>query len=345
MKFFNNFNRKKSIFIVSVPKSGTIYTWNKLAQLTNFKVPNFAKIKNFSLHCAGQDFNHGIYAYSDVYSTVLRPNVLKKYRFNNVLLAHMGASKNNKIVLELTGFDKITVLLRDPKDALVSWFYHCEKHHNWDYYSKIYFHPKEYYSWNKKKKIDHLIKSYFPLIANLIKSWLYEYNLNSKKINLMRFDELKSHPDQYFKNILNFHQVEQHNNIDFAPKKDAMHFRKGLNKEWKNELTTDQIIQCNAIIGSDFKELFNTIICKKINTKVLLSKKNANSFHRKLSNFIYQYPNSELLYNALIKVCKYKKIKNIIKFEKIIKSIDYDDHGNFYLEKERLDSIKEYLYQ
>ena len=43
-----NFISKKNIFIVSVPKSGTDYTWNKLNELTNLKIPPFSKMKNLS---------------------------------------------------------------------------------------------------------------------------------------------------------------------------------------------------------------------------------------------------------------------------------------------------------
>ena len=328
-----------SMFLVSVPKSGTIYTWNMLSRITGLKIPLFEKMKNFSKQCDGIDYDHGVYSYSDAYTTVLRPDLLKKYSYNYVVLSHMGASHNNVSILNEIGFKKVTVLLRDPKDALISWYYHCEKHHNYKYYSKMYYHPKEYYDWDKKKKINHLIRSYYPIIINIIKSWLNEYFQNTNNINLMFFDELKTNPEIYFNKIIKFHNLQIINDVDLSPIKNKFHFRKGENKEWMKELSSEQIELCNSITGKDFTEQFNKIIKKKLGKNFQFRKKNIS----KIYNLLNIYPNSNLLYDYLIKIESNTNNNKIKKLRSFVNKLNFDDGGNFYLEKERIRQVKELI--
>lgn len=337
-----NFISKKNIFIVSVPKSGTDYTWNKLNELTNLKIPPFSKMKNFSKHCGGYDFNHGVHVYSDIYSTVLRPETLRKYINGYIMMTHMGASFNNLEVLKMLGIEKISFLVRNPKDALISWYYHCEKHQNYNYFSKLYYHPKSYYQFTKEKKIDHLIRHYFPIIISQINSWFNRKLEFSESVNIVNFDYLKKNPQMYFKEILKFHDITKYNmDINFTPVKDKFHFREGDNRAWIKELNSNQIDLCNMLIGDSFKNFYEHYLINSL-PKDFFSENFNLDYVDILKNNLIKYPNTPCLHKVFIKYLKKIKSKKYSFFSKKLKSNNYDDYGNFYNDYEYVNLLKQH---
>jgi len=47
---------------------------------------------------------------------------MKLYTQGHIFGAHMQASYHNITILEESGIGRVTVLLRDPRDAFVSWY-------------------------------------------------------------------------------------------------------------------------------------------------------------------------------------------------------------------------------
>ena len=130
-----------SIFFVTLPKSGTVFTWYSLEQAIKLKVPEFHKLEGWPEYTRGADFAcRDLYACGDYNTQLLRPENMQLFMRGFIFGAHMQASYHNMRVLKEAGIEKITVLLRDPRDAFISWVHHLRNlgPSARDYHSKIY---------------------------------------------------------------------------------------------------------------------------------------------------------------------------------------------------------------
>ena len=85
-------------------------------------------------------------------------------------------------VLKETGIDRIAVLLRDPRDAFVSWVNHLRTlgPKARDYHSRIYHWPMEYYLWTLEKQFSYQIRTFLPVVVNWIKGLVRTILLRQK---------------------------------------------------------------------------------------------------------------------------------------------------------------------
>lgn len=235
----------KSIFFVTLPKSGTVYTWSTICNMTDFKMPEFHTMEGWELYATGRDFScTQLYACGDFNTQLLRPSEMHHYMDGYFFGAHMQASYHNMTILEEAGFDRIVVLLRDPRDAFISWVHHLnnlgEKARN--YHSKIYHIPRDYYHWSLEKQYDFQARSFLPAMINWVEGWLDYYASADRKIDVLfvYYDELKRNPLGYVKKILSFYDIE---NADYSKiptiKQGQLHFRKGEHGQWQVELSPE----------------------------------------------------------------------------------------------------------
>jgi len=165
-------------------------------------------------------------------------------------------------ILEESGIDRVTVLLRDPRDAFVSWVHHLRRLglSARNYHSKIYHIPRDYYEWSLEKQFDFQVRSFLPTTINWVEGWLDYYASPDRKIDILfvLYDELKREPAKYIKRIVDFHGIED---VDFSklvvPEQGKMHFRKGEHEQWRvdfspeNQHLADEMLQDR--IASGFK--------------------------------------------------------------------------------------------
>lgn len=175
----------------------------------------------------------------------------------------MQASYHNMKVLKDAGIDKATVLLRDPRDALVSWVHHIAKlgPSGRDYHSRIYHIPRAYFEWTHEEQLAFQIRTFLPTIGNWIEGWLDYYASDDREIDLqfVYYDELRSDPVRYLGRIAEFHGLA---NVDYTklrrPSPGELHFRKGEHDQWRSEFTTDDQHLANALLGDRIIKAFAT---------------------------------------------------------------------------------------
>lgn len=230
-----------SIFFVSLPKSGTVYTWYSLQEMTGLAMPAFHELEGWDQYTVGRDFScPDLYACGDYNTQLLIPSGMRHYLKGMIFGAHMQASWHNMRILQESGIDRVTVLLRDPRDAFISWVYHLGKlgPAARDYHSKIYHIPRDYYTWPLKKQFDFQIRAFFPTTVNWIEGWLDYYAAPDRTIDVLfvYYDELKQHPERYIRRIAEHHGIAD---VDYskviAAEPGKMHFRKGEHEQWREE--------------------------------------------------------------------------------------------------------------
>lgn len=253
---------QQSLFFVSLPKSGTVYSWYSLSGVTGLSIPEFPLMKGWDDYNAGCDFScPEIYACGDYNTQLLLLDKMKRYLNGYIFGSHMQASYHNMRVLEECGIDKISVLLRDPRDALVSWVHHVRNlgYSARNYISKIYHIPRNYYDWSVAKQFDFQIRTFLPVVVNWVEGWLDYYSSEDKRINVqfVLYDELKRDPVNFIRRITG-HQGFL--NIDttkvVVPEVGKMHFRKGEHGQWKEEFTSADQRLVNELIQDRIEQGF-----------------------------------------------------------------------------------------
>lgn len=233
-----------SVFFVSLPKSGTVYTWYSLQDTTGLKLPEFHLLEGWNDYNTGRDFScPDLYACGDYNTQLLIPAGMKNFLQGYIFGSHMQASYHNMRILKESGIDRITVLLRDPRDAFVSWVHHLNKlgPSARDYHSKIYHIPRNYYDWPLDEQFGYQIRTFLPVTVNWVEGWLDYYASADKEVEILfvYYDELKRKPERYIQRITEFHglrDVDLSKIVKAEPGK--MHFRKGEHEQWREEFPT-----------------------------------------------------------------------------------------------------------
>jgi hypothetical protein len=115
---------QNSIFITTLPKSGTEFLRGAILDCSDLRTPlsdpafMSASLSGYSNSPDGP--STGVFM-----SERLNRDGLRKFAPNGRLfMAHCSATHHNVCTLRDSGFRKVTVLVRDPRDATVSWTHH-----------------------------------------------------------------------------------------------------------------------------------------------------------------------------------------------------------------------------
>lgn len=236
-------DERDSLFFVSLPKSGTVYTWTCLRDMTALRMPEFHLLEGWKDYNAGRDFScPDLYACGDYNTQLLRPDQMKLYLKGYIFGAHMQASYHNMRILEEVGIRRVSVLLRDPRDAFVSWVHHLRQlgPSARNYHSRIYHIPRAYYDWSIEEQFDFQTRAFLSTTINWVEGWLDYYASEERRIDILfvYYDELKTDPVAYLKKIVEFHGI---GTADFSkivvPEQGKLHYRKGEHDQWQIDLS------------------------------------------------------------------------------------------------------------
>jgi sulfotransferase family protein len=259
-----------NLFFVSLPKSGTIFTWQSLQDTTGLKIPNFSQLEGWPDYTSGRDFScPDLYSCGDFNTQLLRPENMQYFLNGFVFGSHMQASYHNMRVLKEAGINRITVLLRDPRDALVSWVHHLRSlgPSSRNYHSKMYHIPRDYYCWPLEQQFAYQVRSFLPIAVNWIEGWLDYYASLDREIDVLfvYYDELKRQPARYIQRIAEFHDLGQ---VDVSRiptvEPGKLHFRKGEHDQWLQELSEKDRRLVDDIMGDRLLQGFHVAATSQI---------------------------------------------------------------------------------
>jgi len=123
-------------------------------------------------------------------------------------------SSNTNILNEY--LTKYIATIRDPRDIVVSLYYHMKKYpcgptSLWDYGDNKNLPwetlPREVISYNKKEFIDVIIEHLFPGVLSLMEGWV-DYSLLNKNVLIVKYEDLKSNTINVVQNIFSFYKIK-----------------------------------------------------------------------------------------------------------------------------------------
>lgn len=342
-----------SVFFVSLPKSGTVYTWCSLQDMTGLKMPDFHLLKGWEDYNAGRDFScPDLYACGDYNTQLLIPEGMKNFLQGFIFGAHMQASYHNMRILKESGIRKITVLLRDPRDAFVSWVHHLHKlgPSARNYHSKIYHIPRAYYDWPLEEQFRYQIRAFLPTVVNWVEGWLDYYASNDKEVEVLfvYYDELKRDPVSYIRRITEFHGLKD---VDFSriitPEPGKMHFRKGQHEQWREDIPAadqklvEDLMQNRILRGFDAAAKQHPGLAA---AEISLNSGNGKKALAEALQTIIQFPNYRSAYETLFRAAEScgansATLRNLVNSELGDPSIA----GSFIYRYELVDACSEFV--
>ena len=233
-----------SILVVSIPKSGTVFT-------------NLMLSRGLLLEQTSVSFGYFPHYLVEI------PKLVSFVKGGKVAPAHFAPSAVN--LQSLTPFIKRWVLhIRDPRSVVLSWVHHTnciysERHNGEHQHLFVYPSPPvSYYGWPFRHQVDWNIENFLPSVVRWMRSWLAVYELHRYDILLTTYSELARDELSYIHRILDFYGVPRR--LFQCPKIEktinGSHFRAGLEDEWMTEFTRDQILRATAMIGEDLLTRF-----------------------------------------------------------------------------------------
>lgn len=263
----------KSIFFVTLPKSGTVFTWQTLEAMTGLKQPNLNADKSqWKDYASGLEYRHEtIYASGDFATQRLLPHRLGQFLPNGYIFgAHMPPVYHNMQALEVAGVNRIVVTLRDPRDATVSWAHHVEGRGDGyrNYQSKIYSLPFRFFDLPYEDQLAFHVRNFLPMAVTWIEAWLDFYANPSTNVDILfvYYDDLKSNPIRYFDRIHRFLDLGQMDEGKIPhPEKGKMHYRQGKHGSWFDEFSQDDKSLSDLLMGDRILASFAKASKSRIN--------------------------------------------------------------------------------
>jgi len=223
----------RNIFISCIPKSGSTYTQRVLEKGLPgcFK---YYRIPRIHYNLSGKGISR----------LKIRCSITR---------IHMHATELNINCLKNNGINKYIVMLRDPRDVLISFYHQVEK----EGFSAGFVHlTREYFLLDRNDKIQYLIKYLLPRCIDYINSWdSPDKKLGDLEILKLYYRDMISDPDNHFQKILNFYNIPLSCfDNSFINIKKGVRFRKGKIGNWKEYFTEEQKNLVNTICGDVLKK-------------------------------------------------------------------------------------------
>lgn len=223
--------RTPSIFVNTLPKSGSVFILGSLRKSTQLK---FQKI-----------------AYGYYPSDLIDYKKIKSFsRGGKISLQHLDAHPTNLTYLEK--YARRWVLhLRDPRGSLLSWVHHLDRLHREDMQDQLGlypFLPEGYFTWDMPRKIDWNIEHYLTDTIAWIRGWGEYYSSRKDTMLVTTHNELSRNSEALVSRILGFYDIPQPK-IMLVKKTIDNHFRKGEAAEWKTVFTPAQLADAARICG------------------------------------------------------------------------------------------------
>jgi hypothetical protein len=225
---------KPSIFLVTLPKSGTVYVSHSLSQSLGY----------------------------DHTATLVTPTFPKNIVWGEMLVdfakggmvsaSHMQPDAENIRLLKSAGVTRGVLHLRDPRAALQSWIHFIRG--KGSLLHALIDHP-DYHRLSPAEQTDHMIDHAFRHFADWIDNWCAVLDADkSLEFLMLMHDDLARDEATYFKRILDFHGIK--GDVRAVAKSSSTHFRKGDNDDWRQAFTPAQRARVNGLMPAQLWDRF-----------------------------------------------------------------------------------------
>jgi hypothetical protein len=223
-----------SILVVSIPKSGTIYTQRLLTEAIGHQ-PAYISLGYFPQDLVDYAKLPGFVSGGQLCST------------------HLDASPAN--LDRLSRFvDRWVVHVRDPRSVVLSWTHHIAKLAAERPHLLLHVHPSppvECRDWPLQEHIWWHLEHFLPNVVAWTRRWFEVIDSGCYRILLTRYDELRLNEQAYGNRILDFYGIPRERRAFPSIEKvvETSHFRTGRADEWLEAFTPAQLRHANEAIG------------------------------------------------------------------------------------------------
>lgn len=229
----------KVIFVAGYPKSGTTWVENFISNIPGYNPRVLAGSKKIIRQ-------HNLPA--DAFSEI------PKYGYS-AIKTHITPSSQNVDILVKSGIHKVIVMYRDPRDIIVSNYYHVLKDNPWMVGDPEY---ANYNAMTKQDALSHSMNLIVDDYCSWVRGWREVAKSNSEiECLFVRYEDLRNNRKDVFKNIVSFYGIhlseEQFVGVMQASENKPGYLsltgrepgtrstkRKGASGDWKKELNSQQ---------------------------------------------------------------------------------------------------------
>ena len=239
------------ILISTISKSGSTYFPNTLA-----KRLAVSRMKIFSE--GGKGYNMKILS-----------NKLKVFSKGGMICRqHFRPKAEIMHDLEKNGINKVIFHIRDPRQALISWFFYREaslRNNSSPSPTIADIDPFQYGAMSYREKIDLYIDDFLKRTVDLIVEWQeVAKTSNNISIKITKFEDMIDNQDMFFSDVLSFYSLKDKgwplriSKLWFKINKKhrTNKKRKGSKNEWKDILSQEQKKKVNNMIPKQVRDLF-----------------------------------------------------------------------------------------
>lgn len=225
---------KPSIFVVTLPKSGTVHIGHTLRQ------------------SLGYDFTSTLVTSTYPKNVVWQTMAADFQRGAMVSVSHMQPDEANLHVLKRVGIRKIVVHVRDPRAALLSWFHFRATIHD----STVALPERAVeLALPMEEQIDAYIDGFYTDTIAWLTGWL-AVDPDEFDILWLRHEDMIVDEAAYFSAIFDFHGLQGTDLVPLA-REANVHFRTGDNSDWRSALTPSQIERVNKLLPEQLAARFD----------------------------------------------------------------------------------------
>ncbi len=174
---------------------------------------------------------------------------------------HLPSSAENLEALSRGGVKKITVLVRDPRQAILSRAHHIAKHDanpdDTEWYSWFGEIPESYADWSLERQVDFCLRTEYQAFVDWITGWLQASR--DFDIQFLTYERISDSLIDAGQSIVAFHGIDSKlfrpELVDLS-KSDEVHFRLGSIDEWRDVFSLRQKEFVNDRLSDDLRQAF-----------------------------------------------------------------------------------------
>jgi hypothetical protein len=236
-------DKKPSIFLVTLPKSATVYIANSIASTLGYTLSSTVVSPTFPKNI------------------VWAPMIHDFMRGGMVSVSHMQPDVFNMRGVKQAGLRKGVLHLRDPRATLLSWVHFLDKRgarHESGFGSIENPAGVKFQNMPFEERTDACIDHFFMHSVAWIENWLEQLKIDPRlNFLIVRHDDLISDEEAYFNRIMKFYDLNS--KVSTVVSDETTHFRSGNNNEWREVLTSAQIERMNNAIPNWMFERFGWV--------------------------------------------------------------------------------------